>query len=360
MVSYQKRGKVWQYEISYKDLDGTYKKLRKSGFALKADAELAASQIKSSYIDVKQFKAGNITLADYFERWIHLYKQGAVTKVTYIKYENTLNHIHRLFGSLLLRDITRSIYQERLNAFAKSHAPRTVAALHKQIRSAILDAIDEKVLQLDPTRKAIISGRIIPQQRRALDYKEWLTLVHHLDTAVPSQMIIYLAAVTGLRFAEILGLTPRDIVFQKGELTVNKTWDYKYQSGFKKTKNRASNRTILLDTKSLEHLRDFITTNWQPSPDTPLFIHNNKAPVSAEINKELSHKLKSLNLPRITFHGLRHTHASILLYQGVSVLSVSKRLGHSNITTTQSTYLHVIKELENKDNDKILSILEEI
>ena len=80
--------------------------------------------------------------------------------------------------------------------------------------------------------------------------------------------------------------------------------------------------------------------------------------VSAEINQVLTNKLYALGLPRVTFHGLRHTHASVLLYQGVSVLSVSKRLGHSSITTTQSTYLHIIKELEAKDTDKILAILE--
>ncbi|MBC6925202.1 tyrosine-type recombinase/integrase, partial [Ligilactobacillus salivarius] len=55
--------------------------------------------------------------------------------------------------------------------------------------------------------------------------------------------------------------------------------------------------------------------------------------------------------------GLRHTHASLLLFQGVSVLSVSQRLGHANVTTTQETYLHIIQELETKDNRKILKYL---
>ncbi|KFC34263.1 hypothetical protein LRK_11430, partial [Lacticaseibacillus rhamnosus K32] len=127
MVSYQKRGKVWQYEISYKDLDGKFKKIRKSGFPRKSDAELAASQVKSVYLDIKQYQAGAITLSEYFERWIHLYKKNSVTEVTFIKYENTLSHIKQLFGGVLLRDLTRTLYQERLNIFAQNHAPRTVA-----------------------------------------------------------------------------------------------------------------------------------------------------------------------------------------------------------------------------------------
>ncbi|KHJ56492.1 integrase, partial [Lacticaseibacillus rhamnosus] len=111
---------------------------------------------------------------------------------------------------------------------------------------------------------------------------------------------------------------------------------------------------------SIMKLAKFLKLHNPETPQTPIFVSSGHSPVSAEINKILTQKLKSLGLPRITFHGLRHTHASILLYQGVSVLSVSKRLGHSNITTTQATYLHVIKELETQDNEKILSILQAI
>ena len=342
MVSYQKRGKVWQYEISYKDLDGKFKKLRKSGFPRKSDAELAASQVKSVYLDIKQYRAGAITLSEYFERWIHLYKKNSVTAVTFIKYENTLSHIKQLFGGILLRDLTRTLYQERLNIFAQNHAPRTVAAFHKH---------------LDPTRKAIISGRQISATKRALDYQEWRHLIQGLDTSNTEQMIIYIAAVTGMRYAEVLGLTKSDIDLTSGEISINKTWDYKYHTGFKKTKNTSSVRSVVLDTASIMKLAQFLKLHYPESPQAPIFASNGHSPVSAEINKILTQKLKSLRLPRITFHGLRHTHASILLYQGVSVLSVSKRLGHSNITTTQATYLHVIKELETQDNEKILSIL---
>ncbi|KFN90590.1 integrase [Tetragenococcus muriaticus PMC-11-5] len=51
---------------------------------------------------------------------------------------------------------------------------------------------------------------------------------------------------------------------------------------------------------------------------------------------------------------MRHTHASLLLFAGVSIASVANRLGHSSMATTQETYLHIIQELENQDNDKIM------
>ncbi|MBS8115164.1 tyrosine-type recombinase/integrase, partial [Streptococcus suis] len=63
------------------------------------------------------------------------------------------------------------------------------------------------------------------------------------------------------------------------------------------------------------------------------------------------------NLPVVTIHALRHTHASILLFAGVSIASVARRLGHASITTTQKTYLHIIRELENQDVDLIMRSL---
>ena len=63
------------------------------------------------------------------------------------------------------------------------------------------------------------------------------------------------------------------------------------------------------------------------------------------------------NIPVISIHGLRHTHASLLLFTGVSIASVARRLGHSSMTTTQKTYLHIIQELENKDIDLVMRSL---
>lgn len=64
--------------------------------------------------------------------------------------------------------------------------------------------------------------------------------------------------------------------------------------------------------------------------------------------------MQKLGLPVISVHGLRHTHASLLLYAGVSIGSVARRLGHASMTTTQKTYLHIVQELENQDVDLVM------
>ena len=89
--------------------------------------------------------------------------------------------------------------------------------------------------------------------------------------------------------------------------------------------------------------------------DTPMFIHGKV--YNSTVNDILARHCKKVSIPIISIHGLRHTHASLLLYAGVSIASVAQRLGHSSITTTQKTYLHIIQELENKDVDLVMRSL---
>ena len=165
--------------------------------------------------------------------------------------------------------------------------------------------------------------------------------------------IILLIAKTGLRFGEALGLTKDDIDFEQQIITVNKTWDYKSCSGgFKPTKNASSVRKVSIDWKLAMQLSSMV--NELPS-DQPIFIQ--KRIFNSTVNSLLKKHCEKLEIPVISIHGLRHTHASLLLFAGVSVASVAKRLGHADMTTTQQTYLHIIKELENKDNSKIMQHL---
>jgi integrase family protein len=90
--------------------------------------------------------------------------------------------------------------------------------------------------------------------------------------------------------------------------------------------------------------------------DKPIFVRDNNV-YNSTVNDILVRYCKKLNIPVISVHGLRHTHASILLYAGVSIASVARRLGHASMTTTQKTYLHVIQELENQDIDLVMRSL---
>ena len=87
------------------------------------------------------------------------------------------------------------------------------------------------------------------------------------------------------------------------------------------------------------------------------FVVGDKKIYNSTVNDVLTRHCKACGISEISIHGLRHTHASLLLFAGVSIASVARRLGHASMTTTQKTYLHIIQELENKDVDLVMRTL---
>lgn len=155
-----------------------------------------------------------------------------------------------------------------------------------------------------------------------------------------------------MRCAEALGITPKDFDFENHTLRIDKTWDYKSSKGnFQPTKNKASIRIIDIDpitSEQFKSLTEKLDPNW------PIFVPKTKRIYTSTINNRLRIYCQRAGVDPISVHGLRHTHASLLIYDGVSIPSVAKRLGHSNTITTQQTYLHIVKELEARDNQKIM------
>ena len=288
----------------------------------------------------------------YYEKWIHIYKEGAIRDVTMRKYEITLLWLNRLVPNLRLSQLNRISYQQLLNDYAEFHERQTTMDFHHQIKAAILDAVDEGLIDRDPTRKAIIKGRS-PRIKKIkyLNQFELHTLLVNLKltSEINWDWLILIIAKTGMRFSEALALTPKDFDFSHQSLIVDKTWDYKGTGGFLPTKNRSSVRKIQLDWQTIIKFSELI--KGLPD-DKPIFV--NGRVFNSTINGVLERYCKKLGIPVISIHGLRHTHASLLLFAGVSIASVARRLGHASMTTTQKTYIHIIQEMENRDIDLVM------
>lgn len=292
---------------------------------------------------------------DYYEQWISVYKEGAIREVTMKKYRLTQAWLGRLIPDLKLADMDRVNYQKLINGYAEHHERQTTMDFHHQLKGAILDAVDEGLIQRDPTRKAIIKGKPpCSKKTKYLNQFELHAVLADLELGKgPSwDWLILLVAKTGLRFSEALGLTPDDFDFVHQTLSVSKTWDYKNGGGFVPTKNASSVRKVQLDWQLIMRLSTLLKD--LPASD-PIFV-NGKV-YNSTANNILARHCERANVPVISIHGLRHTHASLLLFAGVSIASVSKRLGHASMNTTQDTYLHVIRELENKDVDIVMRAL---
>ncbi|QKT05334.1 site-specific integrase [Mycoplasma sp. OR1901] len=300
-------------------------------------------------------KNDDLTFSEYFKNWMTIYKKGSITNVSYSKYELTLRWVNKISPNLKMKDLNRLEYQKILNEYALYHEKQTTMDFHHHLKACLLDAFDEGYLNGDPTRKAVIKGVVQRKKKeKYLSQFELQLLLKKLKTNGPVNYdwLILLIAKTGIRFSEALALTPADFDLNKQLLIINKTWNYKESTGsFAPTKNKSSIRKIQLDWLTTSQFAFIIR---DLPVDQPIFVKKNKKIFNSTINDILERRCKSAKIPIITIHGLRHTHASILLYAGVSIASVAKRLGHASMNTTERVYLHIINELENKDIDLVM------
>ena len=297
-----------------------------------------------------------LLFSEYFQQWIDIYKKGAIREATMAKYRMTQRWVEKLMPELKVAELNRTAYQQLLNAYAKEHERQTTLDFHHQLKGAILDAVDDGLIERDPTRKAIIKGKT-PRVKKIkyLSQFELHTLISDLDLKEEPNWdwFILLVAKTGMRFSEALEITPGDFDFARQTLSISKTWDYKGEGGFLPTKNKSSVRKIQIDWQIVVKFSELI--KGLPE-DQPIFVGESKI-YNSTVNDALTRHCRECGISEISIHGLRHTHASLLLFAGVSIASVARRLGHASMTTTQKTYLHIIQELENKDVDLVMRTL---
>ena len=249
---------------------------------------------------------------NYYSQWIKVYKEGAIREITMSKYRMTHSWLEKLVPDLMICDLNRITYQQILNEYAVYHERQTTMDFHHQLKGAILDAMDEGLIDRDPTRKAIIKGKT-PREKKPkyLNQFELHELLAHLslEDKINWDWLILLIAKTGMRFSEALALTPEDFDFAQQTLSINKTWDYKGNGGFLPTKNKSSVRKILIDWQTTSQFSRLVKNL---DEEQPIFIRGKV--YNSTVNNVLLRHCKKLNIPTITIHGLRHTHASLLLF----------------------------------------------
>ena len=302
-----------------------------------------------------------MTLADYYDDWIMREKKSTVKDVTFAKYVQTGKWLRRISPDLEITELDKRSYQEIVNEYGKTHERQTTKDFHTQLKACVTEAFEERILDRNPATRISIQGKqSLNKKPKFMSLEELGKLIDTLDLSSLETMdwAILILAKTGLRFAECMALTVQDFNFQDLTLTVNKTWNYKKGGGFSPTKNQSSIRVIEIDWQ-IAAQRQPVVEDMRPTDlvfvptqnGIPKRIHN------STYNSFLARKCKEAGVTEITLHGLRHTHGSVLLGQGVSVLSVSKRLGHSNVTTTQEVYLHITDELARKDRSLMMGAL---
>lgn len=354
------------YAVVYEGFDPKTGKERHRWYAA-GDTRKGAEKVLAEHI--KRIHDGDyraperITFGDYLvERWLPT-RKAQLRPSTYSSYRNDLElHVIPRIGHIPLQKLQPedidTLYAELLtngkrNGNGGGLSPKSVRNIHGIIRKALADAM----------RKGSVTRNVAdladPPRARARKMDAWsadelrqfLTSIEDSEWYVP----IYVAANTGMRRGEVLGLTWRNVDLDKARLIVEQqVQSVEYEASVADVKTAGSRRTIDLDPRTVavlktwrrHQLEQHLSTG-RRSDDEFVFTHPGGGSIHPDLfSQSWSRLMEKSEVRRIRLHDLRHTHASILLKAGVPVKVVSERLGHSSPAFTMTVYQHVLPGMQ--------------
>lgn len=254
------------------------------------------------------------------------------------------------------------VYQLDFNRMFKSNSEKkltkkTIRNHHIVIHSILSTAVEWNILMNNPAERAK-PHKVTKTQAKYYNDEQVAEMLNALKNEPLMYMaMIYLAVDIGLREGELTGLKWEDINFNTCEVNINKQRHYITGVGNieGKPKTDAGIRIVTASKTVISLLKEYkkqqnenrlkFGTAWQNGQY--VFLHEDGSPISTQLPyKWFTKFLKRHNLPKITFHQLRHTNASLLISAGEDIVTVSGRLGHADKNVTLNTYSHIIKSKE--------------
>ncbi|MGV3081016.1 tyrosine-type recombinase/integrase [Streptococcus dysgalactiae] len=272
-------------------------------------------------------------------------------------------HILPAFGDCKLSRLTTPVIQQQVNKWA-NNANKGIKGAYANY--SFLNNINRRILQYGVTMQVIEHNPardvIIPRKQNNKEHKvkffsnqelkQFLNYLDDLDLSSYENFFDYVLyktlLATGCRIGEVLALEWSDIDLEKGTIKVSKTLN-RYQET-NTPKSKAGLRDIEIDRATVLLLKQYKNRQQVLSWDlgrseTIVFTpFTTKYAYACLLRKRLQKHFKAAGVPDISFHGFRHTHATIMLYAGIEAKDLQYRLGHSNISMTLNTYVHATKE----------------
>lgn len=345
MASYEERGKKIRVVVSVMD-HGVRKKVSKTFLKL-ADAKDWALHMEVDKADNRQVIASKMLFSDYFEKWYLRFKKGEVRNATLLSYDTYHNLIAEYYPYIKLCDLTYPVLQDGLDNYAKGHAKSTVSAFMKHIKASLRDALLDEYITKDVWSRLRASGKVNDRDN-FLSATEFETLQKYCYEHWRDKqyiLAVLVAMETGLRIGEIMFLGKKEVFPEFNMIYVQESYSPKDPDDTQ-TKNTQSIRKLKITDQLSSVLAEAMQIH------DPIFTIK-----ESRIRTSFADLLVQLNIPNITFHGLRHSHVSYLLYKGLSIQYVSQRIGHANTNTTERVYTHLLKEQKVKEDKKAMEIL---
>jgi integrase len=369
----RKRGGTWSFVIELgRDETGRRKQQWVAGFRTQKEANHAMTETLAKVQTGAYVPPTRETLGGYLNDWLTAVRPS-IRESTWRSYElNVRVHLIPAIGNIRLQDLTAS----RINAFyggliengwSRSGNkgglnPRTVKYIGMILKRALSAAVKENRIPRNPADAATP-----PRIRQNAEMRTWSAaeLRTFLDHVRDDRLYAayHVAAMTGLRRGELLGLHWRDVDLDAGRLAVRETLlAVQDKLTWSQPKTGKSRRSVALDRETAEALRahrrrqleERLAWGGAYTDNDLVFARENGDPIHPNRFSEwFDHHIAATGIPRIRLHDLRHTHATLALAAGVNPKVVSERLGHATISITLDTYSHVIPAMAEDAAEKI-------
>jgi integrase len=298
---------------------------------LHADAKLGRLDIDPARITVDQWLSQYVALGD----------RRPSTQRTYTA---LLAHARGPLGGVQLSKVSKLHLRRWLADLEVAEVPAPTRAMaFKVLRAALREAVRLDLIPRDPS-DGLTAPRLPVREKKVLDAEQLAKLLGAADADGRVGALVVLLATTGLRLGEALALRWRDIDLKGGSLRVEHTLlDIGTTPTLQAPKTARSRRSVSLSPRCLAALERH-RTRLGALPHRDLLVFNKGGrPLSRDqIYAPWFRFLKALELPRVTPHSLRHSHATALLRGGVPVHTVSARLGHASPNITLGVYSHAL------------------
>lgn len=247
-------------------------------------------------------------------------------------------------------------------------SPSTIRDYHAVISTVLKQAYRDMIIKDNPADRAILPKMKRVRESRALQPEELSAVLAALEKEpVQFRAMVTFFIVTGCRRGEVLALSWDKIDYKRKEVTIDRSMIYLPETGIQSGPTKTDNsRRVALPQEAIDLLRQ----HWKAQATERLKLgdlwHNsnlvftrwNGLPINpGALNFMLDKFSKRHNLPHINPHLFRHTAASLLLSNGVDVLTVANMLGHADISTTLDIYAHEIEQARRKTADCISEII---
>lgn len=353
---FRKRNDKWGFTVDVGG-GGVRKQKSKSGFKTKKEAHKACAELIERYEDNNE--PTKMNMKDFFNYWLDNHYKYKVAKSTFDPLASRVkNKIIPLIGHIKLSDLKPYHIEKYHNdLFNQGLGARSVATLHSIVSRAVNYAVKQEMIIKNPC--SIVGKPRVPNRDYTVwDIKDCHLFLSYVKNKDPYKYIAYyLAIYTGMRRSELLALTWDNVDFTKNKIFVNKSLYYKNSSEFyfQDPKTKKSKRAIAIDETIIKELKahrkqinedrilygpeykehDLVCCTFDGSPTPPNYLGDTFKKITNE-----------LDVPKIRFHDLRHTHATILLRIGENPKVIQERLGHASIQITLDTYSHVLPDMQ--------------